>query len=331
MAQLVLLAGAYFVSAKLSLLLAIPPGYATAVWPPSGLAVAAILLAENRIWPGVWLGAALANLTVSTSGVAAMLIGTGNALEALVAAALIQRFLGVPRRFESGEDVFKFVAIAAVASMVAATIGVSAIAIAGAMSLSDFAANWWTWWQGDVMGIVVVAPLILFWTAQPSRALARSKKLEATGFALVLAIAGYIVFGSGMTALGFSPTLLLLTFPLIIWAALRFDQIEVAAAITALCAMAVVYTILGRGPFASSSVNASLLLLLAFISIVAITGLVLSAVVGQRRRMSGALHKAHDELELRVTLRTQELEDANRALQRDIMARVKLEEELRRG
>jgi len=330
-AQLVLLAGAYFVSAKLSLLLAIPPGYATAVWPPSGLAVAAILLAGNRIWPGVWLGAALANLTVSTSGVAAMLIGTGNALEALVAAALIQRFLGVLHRFESGEDVFKFVAIAAVASMVAATIGVSAIAIAGAMSLSDFAANWWTWWQGDVMGIVVVAPVILFWTAQPSRPLSRSKKLEATGFALVLAIAGYIVFGSGMAALGFSPTLLLLTFPLIIWAALRFDQLEVAAAITALCAIAIVYTILGRGPFASSSVNASLLLLLAFISIVAITGLVLSAVVGQRRRVTGALHKAHDELELRVSLRTQELEDANRALQRDIMARTKLEDELRRS
>ena len=94
-AQVGLLAALYFAVAKLSLLLAIPPGYATAVWPPSGLAVAAILLAGNRMWPGIWLGAALANLTVQASAVAAVLIGTGNALEALVGAALIQRFIGV--------------------------------------------------------------------------------------------------------------------------------------------------------------------------------------------------------------------------------------------
>jgi PAS domain-containing protein len=177
----------------------------------------------------------------------------------------------------------------------------------------------------------VFAPLILFWTARPSRGLSTSKKIEATLFALVLAAAGYIVFGSGLTSLGFSPALLLLTFPLIIWAALRFEQLEVAAAITALCAIAVVYTIVGRGPFVASSVNASLLLLLAFVSIVAITGLVLSAVVGQRRRGMEALHQAHDELELRVSLRTQELEEANRSLRQDIVVRTKLEDELRRS
>jgi len=330
-AQIGVLAIVYFAVAKISLLLAIPPGYATAVWPPSGLAVAAVLLFGNRIWPGVWLGAAAANLTVHASGVAALLIGTGNALEALAAAVLIRHLIGVPHRFESGEDVFKFVAVVAVASTVAATLGVSAIAITGATGLADFATNWWTWWQGDVTGIIVFAPVILFWTARPSRALSTSKKIEATAFALVLALAAYIVFGSGMTALGFSPALLLLTFPLIIWAALRFEQLEVAAAITALCAIALVYTIVGRGPFVSPSVNASLLLLLAFVSIVAITGFVLSAVAGERRRAMEALHQAHDELELRVSMRTQELEQANRSLQQDIVTRTKLEDDLRRG
>jgi PAS domain S-box-containing protein len=330
-AQVGLLAAIYFASAKLSLLLAIPPGYATAVWPPSGLAVAAILLAGPRMWPGIWLGAAVANLTVHDSASAAVLIGTGNALEALVGGALIQRFIGLPRRFERGEEVFNFVVIAAVASTIAATLGVGAIALAGVAGSGDFAANWWTWWQGDVTGIIIVTPVILFWTARPARASPISKKLEATSFALVLAIAGYVVFGSGMTSAPYSPALLLLTFPLIIWAALRFDQLEVAAAITALCAIAIVYTILGRGPFASASVNASLLLLLAFISIVAVTGLVLSAVVGQLRRAKESLHRAHDELEIRVSTRTQELEDANRALQQDIVIRTKLEDDLRRS
>ena len=328
--QVGVLAVLYFAAAKISLLLAIPPGYATAVWPPSGVAVAAVLLAGNRMWPGVWLGAALANLAVQASGVAALLLGTGNALEALVAAALIRRLIGIPTRFESGEDVFKFVAAAAVGATVAATIGVSAIALVGAKPLADFAINWWTWWQGDLTGIIVFAPLILFWTARPSRRVSSSKKIEATLFAVVLAAAGYIVFGSGTTSLGISPALLL-TFPLIIWAALRFEQLEVSAAITALCAIAIVYTIVGRGPFASSSVNASLLLLLAFVSIVAVTGLVLSAVVGQRRRAREALQQARDDLELRVSLRTQELEEANQSLRQDIVVRTKLEDELRRS
>src|ERR1700704_7056719 len=93
-----LLAGLYFATAKLSLLLAIPPGYATAVWPPSGLALAAVLLAGNRAWPGIWLGAAFANITVQSSALATVFIATGNTLEAVVGASLIRHFIGVPRR-----------------------------------------------------------------------------------------------------------------------------------------------------------------------------------------------------------------------------------------
>ncbi|MGH8315005.1 MAG: MASE1 domain-containing protein, partial [Steroidobacterales bacterium] len=326
--QLVLLAALYLVAARLSLLLAIPPGYATAVWPPSGLAVAVVLLAGNRMWPGVWLGAALANLAVQSSGLAAVLIGSGNALEALIGASLIRHFIGVPRGFDSGADVFRFVAISAVAAAVAATIGVSAIALTGATGVAQFAANWWTWWQGDVSGMIVMTPLILFWKARGSGDWPRSRRIEATAFALSLAVAGYLVFGSGMSSLGFSPALLLLTFPFIIWAAFRFDQLEVAAAIAALCAIAITYTIVGRGPFASASVNASLLLLLAFVSIVAVTGLVLSAVVGERRRATDGLRQAHDELDRRVKERTLELELANRSLQADIETRSRLQRDL---
>src|SRR4249919_3655064 len=92
--QVGLLAVVYFVAAKLSLLLAIPPGYATAVWPPSGIALAAILLLGGRLWPGVWLGAALVNYTVNSSVILAVLMGSGNALEALAGATLIRRYVG---------------------------------------------------------------------------------------------------------------------------------------------------------------------------------------------------------------------------------------------
>src|SRR5260370_12764419 len=102
-----LLAAIYFVAAKLALLAAIPPGYATAVWPPSGIALAALLLVGSRVWPGIWLGAALVNTTVQSSPLAAALMGGGNSLEALVGAALVRRYLGAPREFERGEDVLR--------------------------------------------------------------------------------------------------------------------------------------------------------------------------------------------------------------------------------
>ena len=326
-------AALYFAAAKLSLLLAIPPGYATAVWPPSGLALAALLLAGNRVWPGIWLGAALANLTVQSSALAAAFIGTGNALEAVVGASLIRHFIGVPRRFERGEDVFKFVGLVAIASMVAATIGVLSIVATGAISWADFLAHWWTWWQGDTTGIIIVTPLILLWADTPPAARPLSRKLEATGFALGLALAAYAVVGTDVIAgtHGPSPVLLFLSFPFIIWAAFRFDEREVAATIAALCAIAIASTLLGRGPLPSDSMNTSLLLLVAFIGIAAVTGLVLSAVVDERRRATEALRQARDGLARRVAERTRALEEANQALQHDIAVRSLLEEEVKRN
>jgi PAS domain S-box-containing protein len=328
-----IVAALYFAAAKLSLMLAIPPGYATAVWPPSGLALAAVLLAGNRAWPGIWLGAALANVTVQSSALVAVFIGTGNALEAVLGASLIRHFMGVPRRFERGEDVFKFVGLVAIASIVAATIGVLSIVATGAIAWVDFPAHWWTWWQGDTTGIIIVTPLILLWTDTPPEARRLSRKLEATGFALGLALTAYVVVGTDVIAgvHGPSPVLLFLSFPFIIWAAFRFDEREVAATIAALCAIAIASTIIGRGPLPSDSINTSLLLLLAFIGIAAVTGLVLSAVVDERRRVTEALRQARDGLARRVAERTRALEEANQALQDDIAVRSKLEEEFKRS
>src|SRR5258706_162778 len=142
-AQAGLLAVVYFAAAKLSLLLAIPPGYATAVWPPSGIALAAMLALGNRVWPGVWVGAALVNLTVESSWLASALIGTGNTLEALAGATLIRRFIGVPYRFERGEEVVKFIALSALSATLAATIGVVPLVFGHTLPSSQILPNWW--------------------------------------------------------------------------------------------------------------------------------------------------------------------------------------------
>src|SRR5256886_2064920 len=141
-AQAGLLAAVYFAAAKLSLPLAIPPGYATAVWPPSGIALAATLALGNRVWPGVWIGAALVNLTVESSWLAAALIGTGNTLEALAGAVLVRRFVGAPYRLGCGEDVVKFIALSALSGTTAATVGVMPVVLGHTLSSHQVFSNW---------------------------------------------------------------------------------------------------------------------------------------------------------------------------------------------
>ena len=212
------------------------------------MALAAVLLAGNRVWPGIWLGAAAVNFTVQASTVSAAIIGTGNTLEALAGAALIRYYIGIPRNFERSEDVFKFVFLAAAASVVAATVGVASIAMQGAIALSDLATNWWTWWQGDTSAIIVITPLLLCWTARNAPTWPASKKIEAVAVTVALAIVGYGVFGSGAATHDIH-ALPFVTLPIIVWAAFRFDQRGVTAAIAGLCAVAISYTVVGQGPF----------------------------------------------------------------------------------
>jgi diguanylate cyclase (GGDEF)-like protein len=296
-AKVVLLAAAYFSTAKLALLMAIPPGYATAVWPPSGIALASVLLLGGRVWPGIWLGASLVNVTVQHSFVAATVIGAGNTLEALAGAALARAWIGAPGAFRRGEDVVKFVAVAAASATIAASVAAAPLAWVHSLQSPALLWNWWTWWQGDTVGILVVAPLILSWAVQTGAASAPRTIAEAGVLVCLLAGAVYAVFGGGAALHLPSPALTFAVLPFVIWAAFRFPQHEVATVNALVCAAAVWFTVEGSGPFAQGSMNESLLLLLAFMSTVVTTGLVLSAVVDDRRRAVEGMQHAMDVLQ----------------------------------
>jgi diguanylate cyclase len=286
-----LLLVAYFVAAKASLLLAIPPGYATAVWPPSGIALAALLLFGNRVWPGIWVGAALVNYTVNSSLVLAVMMGTGNALEALAGAALMRRYVGIPRRFERARDVVIFVAVAAVSCTIAATTAALSMSAVGLVLWPEFVPNWSTWWLGDLAGIIIVTPLILSWRLRRAAPWSPRKKLEGACLGLLLLLVSFLIF-SDATGLPSSLQQIFALLPFMIWAALRFSQRVVTTATAGICAIAVYYTVNGMGPFAEPSLNESLLVLLAFISTVVVTTLVLSAVITERRQAMLALEQA---------------------------------------
>ncbi|MDQ2964210.1 MAG: MASE1 domain-containing protein [Pseudomonadota bacterium] len=330
MGQMLLLAAVYFVAAKLSLLLAIPPGYATAVWPPSGIALAAMLLWGTRLWPGIWLGAALTNFTVEGSPLLAVLIASGNALEAIVGAALIRRFTGTRSYFESGEDVVKFVALTMLSAAIAAAVGVTSLSLLKALPSTEFIVNAWTWWQGDVSGMIIVTPLIASWTIGAWPRWSLPKAIEAGSLMTALALVTLVIFG-GMPGDATSPTLAFVALPFIIWAAIRFEQREVTTATATVCAIAIWYTMQGRGPFGSGSSNAALLFLMAYTSTLVMTGLVLNAVIGERERAIAKLRTGNEQLEQRIGERALELEVSNQTLRAELAEHSRHEEILRQS
>ena len=328
--RVALLAAAYFAAAKLSLLLAIPPGYATAVWPPSGIALAAILLLGVEVWPGIWLGAALSNLTVAGSPLLAVLIATGNTLEALAARQWIRRSLKDPAGFSTVEDVAWFVTCCAGGALLAATVGVTSLASTAAVPWSDVMLNAWTWWQGDTSGMIIVAPLILTWVAEARTRWPVRKTIEAAVAAVSLAGAMLFVFG-GATSGGEGLPLAFLAFPFMIWVAVRFGRREVTTASAIVCSIAIWHTLHGRGAFALGSTNVSLLFLLAYTSTLVITGLAMSAVSDERERAMAALRASRDRLELSVEERTLELEVANQTLRAELAEHERQAEVLRQS
>ena len=153
------LAAAYIVMGHLGLLLAIPPGYATAIWPSSGLALAGVLIYGVRVWPGVWLGSFLVNIGTSfdptnaamllTSVAIPTIIGVGATVQALVGAFLVRRFVGFPTPLDRGREIVIFLLLGApVGCLVGATVGVTTLVVSGEIPWTMAFIHWATWWGG---------------------------------------------------------------------------------------------------------------------------------------------------------------------------------------
>jgi PAS domain S-box-containing protein len=327
--QTALLAAAYLVVALIGLRFAIPPGNATAVWPASGLALAAVLLLGNRVWLGVWLGALLANSTTTVSLAAAATIATGNTLEVLLAAWLYRRF--VPRAdvpFQQVEEAFLFAAAAGVASTVAATVGGATLVLGGYASWSQFPANWATWWLGDVAGVMLVAPLVLT-CAKPRPGLWRDTRwAELVVLLTLMVLASQAIFG-GWLSEPVAEHLLYIPLIFLVWVCLRFELPVVTLSTALLSCSVIAGTSAGLGPFRTEAVQRSLFHLQMFMNLYALTGLAFAAVVAGRGAAERRLKRSHEALERAVRDRTDALTVANAGLHQEMAEHHKAEESLR--
>src|SRR5215469_17450132 len=155
-----ILAVIYFIAGKLSLMLASLQASASPVWPPAGIALAALVLLGYRAWPAIFVGAFLVNVTTAGNFATSFAIAAGNTLEALAGAWLVNRFAGGKNVCDRPLGVFKFAVAVAISTIVSPAFGVTSLALAGFADWTNYGAIWLTWWLGDATGALVVTPLV---------------------------------------------------------------------------------------------------------------------------------------------------------------------------
>ncbi|HEV8124951.1 MAG TPA: MASE1 domain-containing protein [Gemmatimonadales bacterium] len=306
--RLVVLAALYYAAARLGLRYASIGQSISLVWPPTGIAIAALAILGVRYAPAIFAGAILANAGTSVPLSAAAGIALGNTLEAVVAGLLIGR-LGRPFRLDNLRHVRQFILVVVpVACLVSAVVGVTTLALTHSLADRSFANAVLIWWCGDVLGGLVVAPVFFAWNEKKAEPTTRTPFLEIVALGAGAAIIGELVFGEFRLPLLGEFDYPYLLFPLVIWAAVRLGSRGASLMSLALAAVAISHTAAGGGPFVSPTPLGTLFALALYLGLVAITGMVLAATVQWERdtatralqQSEGRLHLALDSARMGI-------------------------------
>lgn len=281
---LLVVAAIYVLGGKLGLRLGILNPSTSAVWAPTGIALAACIIFGPGMWPAILFGALYVNY--STTGVLASSIGVacGNTLEALVGAELVQRWAGGNRAFESGNGVFRYaVAAALIPTALSATFGVTSLTLAALAPSVDYRDIWLTWWLGDAAGALIVAPPLILWARNHAIRWPEPKRLEAAALGGTLVLVTLVAFGPLAPLMTDGNSLGYFVVPILVWAAVRFETRDAATAVAVVAAIAVYETVRVAAHAHSPLQNTTLVLLQTFLAVTALTVLILAATVAERR------------------------------------------------
>jgi signal transduction histidine kinase len=293
--EIALAAAAYFALARASLFFASLNASATPIWPPTGLAIALVLVRGNILLPAVLIGALAANFATTPSLLTAGLIAVGNTAEAYVASLLLQRWAEGQKVFYSPSGVARFaIIVIAVAAPVSATIGVTSLAATGYAPWLQFGPVWTTWWLGDLAGAILATPALILW----ARTLGglEPRTIHTT---TVLALAAAALIGL-LTLSPLSPftggvrnALCFLAILPLLWSALRLGLRDTATIALVVSSLAIWGAIARSSPFSQATLNDTLLMLVAFIVAVTLPSLALAA---DRRETQATLRQTRQEL-----------------------------------
>ncbi|MEU4927348.1 MASE1 domain-containing protein [Streptomyces yokosukanensis] len=287
--EICVLAALYYGSARVGLLQQLVRGQVTPLWPPSGIAVAGLLLRGPRVWPGIALGAFLVNISLGPSFPAVLAITTGNTLAPLCSYVLLRR-MGFRNELDRLWDAFALILLGAFTGMlISATVGSGALLVAGVLNAEGFWPTWSVWWTGDAMGVLVVTPVLLVLSsARWPKDAPPLRWLE--GLLLVAATASVGAVETGPTPLMF------LGFPLLIWAAFRFQLAGAAPCALAVSTFAIITAARDAGPFAGHDLLTDMITLQAFNASASLTALLVATVISERNETQREIARACRQL-----------------------------------
>jgi two-component system, LuxR family, sensor kinase FixL len=288
----------YFIAGKFGLMLASLHASASPVWPPAGIALAALLVLGYRVWPAIFVGAFLVNVTTAGNVATSLALASGNTLEAVCGAWLVNRFAGGTTVFDRPQGVFKFALAAAVSTIISPAFGVTSLALAGFADWTNYGAIWLTWWLGDTTGDLLIAPLIILWSIASKPRWNRREAVEVGLLLLLLFVLSEAVFCGWLTISARNYPIGFIFGPIVIWMAFRFTQRETATGIFILSAIAIWGTMHGFGPFVGETKNQSLLALQSWTAVLTITAMALSAGMVERGRAEEALREGEARINL---------------------------------
>jgi diguanylate cyclase (GGDEF)-like protein len=291
LAKMAALAVVYYLAARLSLRLALVREQVTPIWPPTGIAVAGMLLFGRRMWPGIAISAFLVNLPIGPTALAAAVIAAGNTAAPLVSVSLLHA-TGFRTELHRLRDAMAIVFVGALLGMaVSATVGTTTLLFSDAIPQMAFLATWLVWWTGDAMGVLVFAPLLLTLVRWRPRgeAVPWTRRVEVISLVVLLSATTYLVFGSPLP-------IQYLVFPILAWAAWRFGQRGATLAVLVATGGAIWAAINATGPFAGASLVDKMVTLQVFNASAALSSFFLAAVVAERRENLNARDRAEKEL-----------------------------------
>ncbi len=303
----VLLFVCYFVTGTIGLTLDAVSGFATLVWLPTGISLAALLLFGFKYWPSILIAAFLVNLIKGAPPLVAGGIAIGNTLEAFLGAYFLKKFVGFNTSLNRLKDAIGLVLFGAILSTsVSATIGVLSLFMAGILHFSSIHTTWLAWWVGDAVSNIIIAPFLLTVKDLPIINKNYKRFTEKIFVLFLIILIGLFVFGRFLEPKFTSSPLTYIVYPPLIWAALRFSVSEISLMILVISMLAIWGTIQGFGPFALEPLSRSFLFLQSFMGIISVSIIMLASAVTERKR----LEKAKDEFfsiashELRTPLTT---------------------------
>ena len=294
--RLVLTSTLYLVTGKLGLWVPFTSGNISPVWPAAGVALAAVLLWGSRIWPAIALGAFLVNFWSPVPAWAAVGIGVGNTVGAVLGGYLFRRITQSSPSLSNVRDVAALITAAVVSPIASASIGSASLFLTHVQAWSSFGSAWRIWWLGDVMGMLIVTPLFL--SSRELGAFFNGTRLIEL-LALLLGSIATCAALFGHTALAVRDDVLaFVVFPFVIWAAMRFRVAGVAIVTALIAGIALWGTAAGYGSFVKHNPLHNAILLQVFIAVTSVTGLILAAVVTERLRTEERMSEQAELLDL---------------------------------